>query len=314
MLVNKKQMIRLVRKLGAVLRIVAQRLPTVYMHARKVIIATAVMVATMATIVSGLLALNNVGEFNAWFNREFRTKEYWLQAAESLAPEMNVALFDSKLGVPVFVSAADGLTNRTYVNDYFFTQAIVDESSRVVLYSITLRKPDFNPRVPYLSREDKSAYYLGKLTFKDFLAHPNYLVGAKYIPGFRRSIYSEAYYVGNPGNYLYYFLSSNDAGYNHFGDIETKVFTLEDMGFYDGCNSDILPRPGSSDNEKVNNIFGANPNKFDTVRNSIPNTISITERGGAFFCEHQKFFREQRMFIFGPDLDKVRLLPATSRQ
>ena len=266
--------------------------------------------ATLMAIISGLLTLQNYDDFSRWFNREFKTEEYWLHAAESLAPEMNVKVFDNTLGEPVFIGEKAGLTGRTYVNKYFYTQVISDDAQRVALFSITIRKDGFHPKIPYLRAETvgkgKGALRLGTFKYTDF-THD--LVGLQYIPGGRRSIYSEVYYFGNSGNYLYYILSSNDASsVNALGEIKGgRPVTLEDTGFYDGCNSDDHFPGAQSGRLQYLTTYNL-PGLRDLRQKKQPNTISITERGGTFFCKYKDVWKDAELFIFGPDLDKVRLL------
>lgn len=271
------------------------------------------VLASAFTIFTGVLAFQNVSSFNEWFNKEFETKEYWLSAANSLSPEVNSSFFDKRLGSPVYTSSIKGLTNKTYVNEYFYTQAFVADDGTVQLFSITLRKGDFYPEIPYLRNSSNKPYLLGKTNFGDLaggLEKP--VVAAQYLPGARRGIYSEGYYFGNPGNYLYYFLSVNDAGYRgvEYGRLEgsaAKAFSFEETGLFGDCSEEVMPSPGSS--RAKASVAGETVRKArEQMLGAIGNTITVTSRGGTVICEHQDFFKEQGVFILGPNLDKVRLL------
>lgn len=274
-----------------------------------------IVLATLAsifTIFTGVLAFQNIDSFSQWFNKEFQTKQYWLDAANSLSPELNVSFFDKKLGQPVYTSEYKGLTNRTYINDYFYTQAITGTDGSVYLYSITLRKKNFYPDIPYNAGKGGKKLLLGKTTFGDMsegIDKP--IIAGQYLPDFRRGIYSEAYYNGNPGNYLYYFLTINDAGglgteYPKLEESAAKAYSFEATGLFDDCSSDYLPMPGN-----IKNKTGAPMDHMKTARkqmlNAVANTITVTDRRGAVICDYKEIFKEGGPLILGPNLDKVRL-------
>ncbi len=271
------------------------------------------LLASIFTIIAGILTLPNIDSFNEWINREFQTEQYWLKAANSLAPEVNVSVFDKKLGQPVFVSTLEGLTNRTYVNEYFYTQAISSDDGTVLLYSITLRKANFYPNIPYFENDRRQTKLLGKTTFGELAGdYPQTTIAGQYLPGFRRGIYSEGYYFGNPGNYLYYFLTTNDAGiggaeYIKLESSSTKAYTFEETGLFDDCSRDFLPMPGSMD-KKENAARKEMEKAQKLMKNVYANTITVTNPNGGVICANEKFFKEHRLMILGPDLDKVRLL------
>ena len=283
---------------------------------KKLTQASIILLATLAsifTVFTGVLALQNVSSFNEWFNKEFGTREYWLSAVNSLAPEVNVSYFDKKLGSPIYTSSIDGLRNRTYVNEYFYTQVFVADDGSVRLFSVTLRKADFYPEIPYLRNSSNGPYLLGKTTFGDLSGSASApIVAAQYLPGARRGIYSETYYFGNPGNYLYYFLSINDAGignaeYAKLEGSDTKAFSFEDTGMYEDCEKESLASPGDRNNKanvSASDIRGAR----EQMSGVVANTFTVTSRGGMVICDYKDFFKEQGVFILGPNLDKVPLL------
>lgn len=290
------------------------RLGSLIRNLGKVSVIILATLGSIFTIFTGVLAFQNVDSFREWFNKEFETEQYWLSAANSLSPEVNISFFDKRLGEPAYISVYNGLANRTYVNDYFFTQALVADDGSVLLFSITLRKDDFYPEIPYLVADEGRPRLLGKTTYGDMVANgpASAYVASQYIPGFRRGLYSEAYYYGNPGNYLYYFLSSNDAGGmdTRYADLEKEAggaFTFEDTGLYDDCSRDTMASPG--------NLLGKTGPAMEEaakaralMANAVANTVTVTGRSGLVLCNYQDFFKKQRKFILGPDLDKVRLL------
>ncbi len=276
-----------------------------------VIYRTAVVIlaflAAIFTITSGVLTLQNSSEFASWFNKEFQTEQYWLSVANSLAPEVSIELFDEKLGEPAFTSKLKGLENRTYVNEFFYTQAFVAEDGTVRLFSITSRKDTFNPDIPYIINDDENPYRLGKVRYGDFRGKYNSPIATQYIPGFRRSIYSEMYYYGNPGNYLYYFLTKNDAGFNGGLDLtDVKSFTFKENGLFNGCDEDTILL-GNIWNKKLD-IDDQLIRAHSGTKDIIPNTITVTDRSGLVFCEYKDILAESPMIILGPNLDKIRLL------
>lgn len=290
------------------------RIGSVVKSLGKVSVIILATLGSIFTIFTGVLAFQNIDSFKEWFNKEFETEQYWLSAANSLSPEVNVSFFDKRLGSPAYISIYNGLANRTYVNDYFFTQALVADDGTVLLFSITLRKDNFYPDIPYFATNEGESRLLGKTTYEDMAGNGpiSSYVASQYIPGFRRGLYSEAYYYGNPGNYLYYFLTSNDAGRMdaRYADLEkevVKVFTFEDTGLYDDCSRGDMARPG--------NLFGKTGPAIEEaakaralMADAVANTVTVTGRSGLVLCDYQDFFKEQRKFILGPDLDKVRLL------
>jgi hypothetical protein len=271
------------------------------------------LTATIVTIFSGILTFQNYDSFKAWFLKEFKTKDYYLNAAETLSPEVNINVFKEKLGTPIFTSKNEkGLTNITFINDYFYTQAITDDTDRVVLYSITLRKGNFYPRVPYILDDKYSVHFrLGIDSYEDISLDGLGMVGLQYLPSYRRYIYSEAYYHGNPGNYLYYIFTTNDAGLAsagyEFPDFSHSI-TFKESGLFKGCDNEFFPNHLSMDLDKTK----VDINNYLPARETRPNTFTITERSGIFMCENKDSFDE--LILLGPDLDKVRLYQESSKR
>jgi hypothetical protein len=86
----------------------------------------------------------------------------------------------------------------------------------VVYYSITTRKPDFNPTFTLGAEGASERLILGKTKMSSFRWLGEPATGVVAFSGAWRGGYSEVCYGGSPGNYQTIVVSSNDSGLNNF--------------------------------------------------------------------------------------------------
>jgi len=175
-------------------------------------------------------------------------------------------------------------------NQFFYIQALVNESNSVLAYGVTIRDEDFNPTFKILENaftadkdnpEDFSkatplAYniVLGKTHFSDIPSSPENIFS--YL-GARRLYYHEEYYFGNPGNYQSYFMGVNDSGNINIDYNNLEFFGEKNINYEDKAVSQFR-------------------------KNSIINTFAKTSPFTGF--NNDKF----RKYLVGPDLDQVRVI------
>lgn len=175
-------------------------------------------------------------------------------------------------------------------NQYYYVQALVNESNKVVAYGVTTRQANFNPTFSILedaysanpddpSNLEKATPWLKRIRlgitrFSDLNDTPENIVA---ILGARRFYYHEEYYFGNPGNYQFYFFAANDSAHLETGDPDFDVF-----------------------NEK--HIDPKNPSVQEFRSKSIINTFYITAPMEGFTNPGI------RKYLVGPDLDQVRVI------
>lgn len=139
-------------------------------------------------------------------------------------------------------------TEYVFVNNYCYITAIVDSKSKVIAYSVTTRKADFNPEIkPY----DGLSIKLGKNRFSEI---PEKYDKNEGNVGARTFYYKELYYFGNQGNYAYYIFAINDAGY-------LKINSVNDLSF---LNPEFIEREqeklsGFRENAYINTFVVTSP-------------------------------------------------------
>lgn len=137
-----------------------------------------------------------------------------------------------------------------YVNNLFYVQALTDKNNKVLVYSVTTRKKDFNPI--FNTPDNSIRIILGKTKFSEISDGPEKKYGWV---GAHTFSYIEKYYLGNPGNYADYYFSINDAGYTEFGEFDQLTL----------LNPEFIDLPENF--EKIKKFRGS----------SVINTYSVTQ-------------------------------------
>jgi len=229
-------------------------------------------------------------------NRSVREKQYWYENINKLATETNAKYFESILGSPVYINSySNGTLNLKeyiFVNNFFYVQAIIDDSDKIIGYSVTTRDPSFNPPVP-IARYEANDLFLGKTSFLDIrkeFGNPSWLIS--YL-GAHDLFYSEGYYFGNIEGYQTFYLSMSLAGYINLDD--GKYMTPPDY------QSHITPSLNSShDLTEVAEFLETNTNIVNTYTVLSP---FISAADVALIRN-----KNPGIYLFGPDYNQVRLL------
>ncbi len=99
------------------------------------------------------------------------------------------------------------LNEYVFINNLCYITAITDKNGKIISYSVTTRSKDFNPELrPY----QELSVTLARTKFSEL---PDAFEKNEVNVGAHNFHYQETYYFGNPGNYLTYIFSINDAGY-----------------------------------------------------------------------------------------------------
>jgi len=209
-------------------------------------------------------------------------KKSYYEMADKVATDVRIQYLESVLGTAqIKNSVGPELEEYIFINDYFYTQALV-KNEQVLMYSITTRHPRFNPEV-------KGAV-LGKTRFAELdEIKRNELTEIQGGLGARRLQYWETYWGGNPSEYQLHIYSLNDAvlmasGYQGFPVGDTSI--LEDVNF-----------KYSQPTAESKKIFDPRLDKFR--QETAINTVSVTS---------PSFVMKEAPLNFGPDNDQVRIV------
>lgn len=222
-------------------------------------------------------AANLLISAGSWLVNLVFGKSILLRKIGQLSPNVSVHVFTSLLGTPVSVNhSSRGAKQYLYISKFAYITAITDSHDQVLMYSITTRRSDFNPRLvlgPYTTEKIAADLRLGKSVFADLdkLGSSGQVSSGL---GNRRMHYVEEYYFGNPGLYQSYAFSLNDAGYVKSSDAHV-----------------INSGADSTDDERLKDFRG----------NSVINTYIITG-------PHLSLDSVSEDFEVGVDLDQVRML------
>lgn len=209
------------------------------------------------------------------------------------------------MGEPVYVNSYQKkkLKEFIFVDDAFFVQAVTDDLDKVLMYSVTIRKRKFFPKVPMQN------LWLGKSTFTDAKKifnknskGPDWIISGV---GFHDYFYSEGYYLANPGGYQTLGLSLSMVG-----SLEEKVTDITNMptgyvspnvGFTFSQEIDYQVSQGDSDK------YPSEVKEFSDNNKNIINTYSIF---GPFVSTGDILgIREDpTTYLLGPEQNQVRLL------
>lgn len=180
-------------------------------HALHLPLASKVVIY-ISTVLGGLGGILLVRD---WFMKTFLKKHILKKKISKLAVSTTINYFVETFGSPIFVNLRSSTKQYVFISEYCYVDAITDMNDKVRLFSVTTKYKNFNPVIilgPYTSDKKSVKIKLGKSRFID-LEKLGWAEGKVYSGcGNRRAFYVEEYYFGNPGYYLTYALSANQAG------------------------------------------------------------------------------------------------------
>lgn len=260
-------------------------------------------------ISSSMIIINGVGLAWNFYYQKIQWKQRSYELINSLAADVNIGYFESKLGKAAFLNVAEKTNKKEYifVNKNYYIDAITDKNGKVLMYSVTTRNINFNPTSP------DGKIVLGKSRFidlanNDFFGEPIEIISWL---GAHDAFYMEGYYWGNPMNYQIYYYSNSDAGFNNYDDSDY----VGNPNYFPGYIENGQPKMFAMliDEE----VSGEGPEykksseimEFRKRNTRIINTYTIT---APFITvgEMADYFKERDSFYFlGPDKNQVRLAP-----
>ena len=165
-----------------------------------------ILVSSLITITIAMVS------FLQWIIKKLNKKNIYLQKTQQLAIGMDIRNFENILGNPAFINKLDdelsGYKEFLFSNPYFYTQAIINSEQQVILFSITTKREDFNPKLGNGSDGDTGpSVVLGKTSFSEIGNDPQKIF--KHYDHGGIGFYSEVFYFGRPGHYLNYAFTLN---------------------------------------------------------------------------------------------------------
>ncbi|MBY0294147.1 hypothetical protein K2Q08_02335 [Patescibacteria group bacterium] len=162
-----------------------------------------ILVSSFVTIILALVG------FSKWFYKKFSQKGEFLSKTRQLAIGMDIRNFEKILGDPVFINTLsgklDGNDEYVFSNKFFYTQAVINSTRQVVLFSITSREKSFKPS--FKIGGSGFEVTLGKTYFSQIGDNPLKIFEHYDHGGI--GFYSEIHFFGRPGHYLNYAFSIN---------------------------------------------------------------------------------------------------------
>ncbi len=139
-------------------------------------------------------------------------KSRLLEVVSRLDTGAHISYFISMLGTPVSINQSGTDEEYIFVNKYCYVQSVTDQNGKVLLYSVTTRRGDFNPS---LSLDyTKLGIRLGKTRFSDVGTPCSRIYNGDHGA---ITFYSESYYHGLDAGYRTIFFSFNPNGYGKIG-------------------------------------------------------------------------------------------------
>lgn len=228
-----------------------------------------------------------------------------------LAPGVQTGYLTEVLGEPAFRNSVGQYTEYIYAKPDCYVQVLADESEAIALFSVTARSEKFHcptwiTKARWTPRPTVSNSRLGKFSFNEVSSSGTAPQGISGWLGARRFGYVEAFYFGNPGNYLTYLLGVNDAGWVWRTDLLGKM--KDGFGDYMVSLGTLAQEQQHEVEESTwdDDAIGAWRQRSQTVvwREIQPNTFAVA--GPNFDVGEQA--RGGQLPV-GPNADQVRLLP-----
>lgn len=242
-----------------------------------------VLLAVAGVVGAVLTLLAAFGKLQAAYGRTARGRRRATeQRLERLAAGARLSIFVTELGESAQTQTIGEYTEHVWPLWGCYVQAITDTTDTVVMYSVTSRAATFRPRLrtaPGIGFPSLDVR-LGDLRFSDIPFEPERIYAEI---GARRFWYWETYYFGNPGGYRWFAFALNDAG-TFWGDDVPSVGSIAPFEYYGGGDEEFHP-PATVTSFRAS----ARPNAFAVTAPAIST--------------------DDLPFRFGPDLDRVRVLP-----
>jgi len=267
-------------------------------------------IGLLVFLISAILVIvSSVGTLINFYYQKVQWKQQAYELIKSLAADVNIGYFESRLGGAAFINVSEKTDIKEYVfiDKNYYVDVIIDKNGKVLMYSVTTRSKTFNPTTP------EGEIVLGKTRFvklviDDFFGEPDEVIS---VLGAHDYFYTEGYYWGNPMNYQTYYYSNSDAGYNDYDDYDFVIGpdyipdyiengqsrTFE--AWLDEAVSDSGPKY-----KKDKEIM-----KFRLKNTNLINTYTVTAPF-VTIGDIAEFVQETKSFYFlGPDKNQVRVAP-----
>jgi hypothetical protein len=183
-----------------------------------------VLLSSVITISSGTSILVK------WYESTLGRKRALAKKLRRLSAGVSIGYFQDILGPATFERTVKSFVEYVFVDPLFYVQAISKDRT-VVSFSVTTRSRRFNPVLklgPYRLDGERVSIRLGKSRFAemDSMAKPKEIACSV---GARRFEYHEEFYFGNPGKYMDFVFSINDAGFRHHSFVSDRApLSLDD--------------------------------------------------------------------------------------
>lgn len=270
---------------------------------------TVVLFGVLIFILSSLITITDGYQIlKGAVNESIRHNQVLYEKLNQLTTETNIKYFQSVLGEPVYINNEQGkkIKEFIFVDNAFFVQTVTDNLDKVLMYSVTIRRGGFYPKVPMQD------LWLGKSTFTDSKkvfewdyknnGGPDWVVS---LIGAHDYFYSEGYYLANPGGYQTLGLSMSLSGFINDKNLDISEMPIDYISpniFYSFPKE--IDYQVSEDNTER---FPKEIKKFLENNNNIINTYTIF---GPFVTpgDIQSIRGDYPYYLFGPDHNQVRLL------
>lgn len=254
--------------------------------------STFITLAFIVLTISYILTLSQgASVLKDFYNSTIGYNSIMLKRLDRLSADTNINYFIDMIGNPVFINNVSDENKKykeyIFVDKLFYVQAITDIDDKVLVYSITTRDKNFNPKLKLWD----VTIELGKTKFSelDSLGYdPVRVVSFLAAHDFH---YGEEYYFGNPANYQSYVFSLNESGYWGIAYNGEEDFVAPP---HDPWIDGIIDK----ENEEIKNFR----------ENSVINTYTITSPLLANFREKDGTI-DLPTSQYGPSWNQVRVLP-----
>lgn len=269
---------------------------------------TKILITLLVFLISSFITIiGGIGLIRDFYYQKVQWKQRSYELINSLAADVNIGYFESKLGKAIFINSTK-ITNKkeyVFIDDNYYVDAITDNNERVLMYSVTTREKNFNPISP------DGRVILGKSRFidlvnDDFFNEPIEIISWL---GAHDSFYTEGYYWGNPMNYQVYYYSISEAGF-----IDDSSYVANPDYFPDYIENGHPITFAILISEEVNGRELGYKKNSDIVEFrkrdiNIINTYTITAPL-ITVGEISNYFKERGNYYFlGPNKNQVRLIP-----
>jgi hypothetical protein len=164
--------------------------------------------------------MHGIAILHKYYNKSIGYKSELLGKINLLSPGGNIDLFKIFFDSPRSIKKLGNYKKYIFIDENFYLQTLVDYNGKVLAFSITTRRKDFNPRLeirPPYTANGKIIIELGKTKFNelDELSKINFRQPKKIIFKSNSFFYGEEHYLDRdyPDNYQSCIFGSSQDGY-----------------------------------------------------------------------------------------------------